>query len=330
MSDSLVLITGASGYIGTHLIGDILKAGHRVRAAVRSEEKGQAIKELYHSSLGRIEFTVVPDMSQPTAYQNALKGVSYVFHLAGAMVDKGSDLESDFVNPAVNGTLSILESAKKEGSIQKVVIVSSFVALMPLDAVMHKSFHIKANTNETFPVDLKMAFPDGLPGQFLKYQTGKIVGHQAYRDWISKEKSSFKIVSVHPSQVFGPSLVQKSGSDLSGVNFLMWMTLQSDGPPMTPYMMVDIRDVSRALARLIDADVPSGTELPITGPLYTWKKFANFVKSSYPALDMKFAPQEEPTMIMDMTVTDKLLGVNWTPMEDTIRAFVEQQIALSK
>lgn len=110
----------------------------------------------------------------------------------------------------------------------------------------------------------------------------------------------------------------------------MWMTLQSDGPPMTPYMMVDIRDVSRALARIIDADVPSGTELPITGPFYTWKQFANFVKSSYPALDVKFAPQEEPTMTMDMTTTDKLLGVKWTPMEDTIRAFVEQQIALSK
>lgn len=143
MSDSLVLITGASGYIGTHLIGDVLKAGHRVRAAVRSEEKGQAIKELYPSSSSKIEFTIVPDMSQSSAYQNALKGVSHVFHLAGAMVDKGSDLENDFVNPAVNGTLSILESAKKEGGIQKVVIVSSFVSLMPLDAVMQKSFHIK-------------------------------------------------------------------------------------------------------------------------------------------------------------------------------------------
>lgn len=149
MSDSLVFITGASGYIGTHLIGDVLKAGHRVRAAVRSEEKGQAIKDLYPSSSDRIEFAVVPDMSQASAYQNALKGVSYVFHLAGAMVDKGADLENDFVNPAVNGTLSILESAKKEASIQKVAIVSSFVSLMPLDAVMQKTFHIKGMFSQT-------------------------------------------------------------------------------------------------------------------------------------------------------------------------------------
>ncbi|EHK19437.1 uncharacterized protein TRIVIDRAFT_156331 [Trichoderma virens Gv29-8] len=329
MSESLVFITGATGYIGTHLIGDVLKAGHRVRVAVRSQEKFQSIKELYPSAADKIGFAVVPDMSQPSAYQDALKDVNYVFHLAGAMVDKGTELERDFVDPAVNGSLSILESAKREPSIRKVSIVSSFLSLMPMDGVMQNPFHIKANTGKKFPVDFKIAFPEGLPGQLLKYQTGKIVGHQAYRDWIKKENPKFTVVSVHPSQVFGPSLVQKSASELSGVNFLMWMTLQSDGPPMTPYLMVDVRDVSLALARIIDADVPSGTELPITGPLYTWKQYASFIKSKYRTLAIKFAPQEEPTMIMDRDITDKYLKVDWTPMEDTISAFVDQQIALS-
>nr|WNZ75585.1 hypothetical protein [Trichoderma harzianum] len=328
MSESLVFITGATGYIGTHLVGDVLKAGHRVRVAVRSQEKSQLIKELYPSAADKIEYAVVPDMSQPSAYQDALKGVNYVFHLAGAMVDKGVELERDFVDPAVNGTLSILESAKKEPSIQKVAIVSSFLSLMPMDGVMRNPFHIKANTGEKFAVNYKMAFPEGLPGQLLKYQTGKIVAHQAYRDWIKKENPKFTVVSVHPSQVFGPSLVQKSSSELSGVNFLMWMTLQSDAP-LTPYLMVDVRDVSLALSRIIDADVPSGTELPITGPLYTWKQYASFVNSKYPSLAIKFAPQEEPTMTMDRDVTDKYLKVNWTPPEETITAFVDQQVALS-
>ncbi|KAL6799349.1 hypothetical protein GGI42DRAFT_361286 [Trichoderma sp. SZMC 28013] len=329
MSGSLVFITGATGYIGSHLVGDVLKAGHRVRVAVRSQEKSQLIKELYPSAADKIEYAVVPDMSQPSAYQDALKGVNYVFHLAGAMVDKGVELERDFVDPVVNGTLSILESAKKEPSIRKVAIVSSFLSLMPMDGVLRNPLHIKANTGEKFAVDYKMAFPEGLPGQLLKYQTGKIVAHQAYRDWIKKENPKFTVVSVHPSQVFGPSLVQKSSSELSGVNFLAWMTLQSDGPPMTPYLMVDVRDVSLALARIIDADVPSGTELPITGPLYTWKQYASFINSRYPSLAIKFAPQEEPTWTMDRDVTDKYLKVNWTPAEETIAAFVDQQIALS-
>ena len=94
--------------------------------------------------------------------------------------------------------------------------------------------------------------------------------------------------------------------------------------------MVDVRDVSRALARIIDADVPSGTELPVTGPAYTWKQLANFVKTNYPNLDIKFDPKEEAAMTMDMDATEKYLKMEWTPMEDTIRAFVDQQVALSK
>lgn len=143
MSGSLVFITGATGYIGSHLVGDVLKAGHRVRVAVRSQEKSQLIKELYPSAADKIEYAVVPDMSQPSAYQDALKGVNYVFHLAGAMVDKGVELERDFVDPVVNGTLSILESAKKEPSIRKVAIVSSFLSLMPMDGVLRNPLHIK-------------------------------------------------------------------------------------------------------------------------------------------------------------------------------------------
>ncbi|KAL7809446.1 NAD(P)-binding protein [Trichoderma gracile] len=330
MSGNLVFITGASGYIGTYLVGDILKAGHRVRVAVRSEEKAQFIKELYPSGLDKIESVIVPDMSQLSTYQEALKGVNYVFHLAGPMVDKGTDLKRDFLDPVVRGTLSILESSAQETSIRKVVIVSSFVSLMPLDGIMRSPLHIKANTGEHLAVDLDKQFPEGLPGNFLKYQTGKIVAHQAYRDWVKKENPKFDVITAHPSQVFGPSLVQKSVDELSGVNYLMWATLHSDGPPMAPFLMVDVRDVSRALALVIDAAVPSGTELPLTGPAYTWKQFASFVKTTYPSLDTSFNPEEEPTWTIEMEATNKFLKMEWTAMEDTIKAFVDQQVAFSK
>ncbi|EGR44747.1 uncharacterized protein TRIREDRAFT_69688 [Trichoderma reesei QM6a] len=330
MSGHLVFITGASGFIGTYLIGDVLKAGHRVRVAVRSEEKAQLIKELYPSALDRIESVIVSDISQLLTFQGALKGVDYVFHLAGPMVDKGTDLTRDFVDPVVRGTLSILELSAQENSIRKVVIVSSFVSLMPLDGIVRSPFHIKANTGERFVVNLNMDFPEGLPGQLLKYQTGKIVAHQAYRDWVKKANPKFDVVTVHPSQVFGPSLVQKSADELSGVNYLMWVTLHSNGPPMTPFLMVDVRDVSRALARIIDAVVPSGTELPLTGPFHTWKQFASFAKANYPSLNVKFDAEEEPTWTIDMGATDKFLAMEWTAMEDSIEAFLDQQVAFFK
>ncbi|KAK1240407.1 hypothetical protein MKX07_004435 [Trichoderma sp. CBMAI-0711] len=327
MSGHLVFITGASGFIGTYLFGDVLKAGHRVRVGVRSEGKAQLIKELYPPALNRIELIIVSDISQLLMIQGALKGVDYVFHLAGLMVDKGTDLTRDFVDPVVRGTLSILELSAQENSIRKVVIVLSFVSLMPLDGIMRSPFHIKANTGERFVVDLNMDFPGGLPGQLLKYQTGKIVAHQAYRDWVKKANPKFDVVAVHSSQVFGPSLVQKSADELSGVNYLMWATLHSNGPPMTPFLMVDVRDVSRALARIIHAAVSSGTELLLTGPAYTWKQFADFAKTNYPSLNVKFDPEDEPTWTIEMGATDKFLEMEWTAMEDSIKAFLDQQVA---
>ena len=143
MSGKLIFITGATGYIGSHLVGDVLKAGHRVRLAVRNEERSQLIKDIYPSALNRIEFVFVPDMSQPSAYEDVLKGVNYVFHLAGAMVDRGTDLQRDFLDPIVKGTVAILGSSSKEDSIRKVVIVSSFLSLMPMDALLQNPFHIK-------------------------------------------------------------------------------------------------------------------------------------------------------------------------------------------
>jgi nucleoside-diphosphate-sugar epimerase len=172
-----------------------------------------------------------------------------------------------------------------------------------------------------------MPFPDGLAGHFLQYQAGKLLGHQAYRDWVKTNNPSFSAISVHPSQVFGPSLVQKTPDDISGVNFLVWATLHGTDPPMMPFMMFDVRDIVDGLVQIAKSNVPSGTELPMTGPRYTWKELADLVKTEYPALDVPFSPEQEPTMTMDASTTERLLGIKWRPMEETIRAYLNQQVA---
>ena len=175
-----------------------------------------------------------------------------------------------------------------------------------------------------------MDFPEGLGGHFMKYRAGKVLSHQACRDWVKANSPSFPVVTVLPSQVFGPSLVQKTPQDISGVNLLLWATLHGNDLPMTPFITVDVRDVANGLMRIITADVPTGTELPMTGQSYTWKQLADFVKKCYPVLKIPFSPDREPVMTMDTAVTQRLVGMNLRPVEETIRAFLDQQVALSK
>lgn len=73
---SLVLVTGISGYIGSHIADQLLQAGYRVRGTVRDEIKGAWVRDLFAEKYGqdRIEIAMVADMVQPGAYDEACKG----------------------------------------------------------------------------------------------------------------------------------------------------------------------------------------------------------------------------------------------------------------
>ena len=74
--DSLVLVTGANGFIGSHVVDQFLGAGYKVRGTARSESKGAWVKELFDKKYGpgKFELAVVPDMNQKGAFNEAMKG----------------------------------------------------------------------------------------------------------------------------------------------------------------------------------------------------------------------------------------------------------------
>jgi len=75
---SLVLVTGANGFIGSHVVDQLLQAGYKVRGTVRTESKGTWVKEHFDAKYGagKLELAVVPDMSAKSAYDDAVKGES--------------------------------------------------------------------------------------------------------------------------------------------------------------------------------------------------------------------------------------------------------------
>ena len=84
---SLVLITGVSGYIASHTAVQFVEAGYRVRGTVRSEDKAAWLYELFDSKYGKGKFeaVVVPDMKADNAFDEAIKNVDGVCHMASVM-----------------------------------------------------------------------------------------------------------------------------------------------------------------------------------------------------------------------------------------------------
>ena len=80
---STVLVTGISGYIGSHVADQILLAGYRVRGTVRDEAKGEWVRELFAGKYGKenIETVVVADMADAGAFDEACKGEETSPHL---------------------------------------------------------------------------------------------------------------------------------------------------------------------------------------------------------------------------------------------------------
>lgn len=106
----LVLVTGGSGFIGSHVIDKLRDAGHEVR--------NFDIVESPHHEPGSVE-THLADLSDPGALTEALRGCGAVIHLA-AVADVNQALLDPGFNNAVNvtGTLNVLEAARATGGVR--------------------------------------------------------------------------------------------------------------------------------------------------------------------------------------------------------------------
>ncbi|CEQ42764.1 SPOSA6832_04619, partial [Sporobolomyces salmonicolor] len=125
----------------------LINRGFRVRGTVRSAEKGEYLTNLVKSD--KWSYVIVEDVEQEGAFDEAVKGVDAVLHTASPFHFRVTDPYTDLIHPAVRGTEGLLSSALKERKIQRVVVTSSFAAIVnPHDPVY--TFTEK-DWNETSP-----------------------------------------------------------------------------------------------------------------------------------------------------------------------------------
>ena len=119
---------------------ELLESGYKARVAVRSESAFDRIKSLapLQPYLSQIETIVVPNIVAPGAYDKAAKGVKHVVHVASPTFasDTIKDFEKDVIEPAVKGTVGMLDSVAKEAGVKRVVITSSALAIASFQEIM--------------------------------------------------------------------------------------------------------------------------------------------------------------------------------------------------
>jgi len=174
-------VTGASGYIGAHLVKSLVSKGHEVHALCRSEKKASALPEESKVFYG--------DILEEEKIRKGMEGCDYVFHLAAFAKVWAKD-SGRFYSINVTGTRLVLEAAK-ELDIKRVVVVStagvygaSFDGLIDEDFVRRKDF-------------------------FNEYEGSKTLAESWVKDYVSE---GLDVVIVSPTRVYGPYLSGKPDS----------------------------------------------------------------------------------------------------------------------
>jgi NAD dependent epimerase/dehydratase len=126
LQNKLALVTGAAGFIGSHLSEELVKMGVKVRAFVRYKSDGSIgnLEKLPKEILDQIEI-VRGDIKNPDSVDRATNGVDVVFHLASLISIPYSYVDPrDFVETNVGGIINVLTSAKRYNA-KKIVITST-------------------------------------------------------------------------------------------------------------------------------------------------------------------------------------------------------------
>ena len=243
----LVLLTGSTGHIGFRILVFLLQAKYKVRCTIRKSEQEQRILATasLQPFLDHVSFALVPDMTAPGAYDTAIVDVEHVVHVASpiphAQKDGSNSWKEIYYDPAIDGTLRILEAASREESkVTRVVITSSAAVLASY------------TSHEAGPLDLKsapsMAEAEAVPSGVEAYEVSKVLSIQAARSYVSKRGTSYDTIFICPGYVQGVNELHSSAEDMmaSSNEGTLNALLGNVAPYAKPGVLVWLDDVAKA------------------------------------------------------------------------------------
>ncbi|KAJ4751020.1 Dihydroflavonol-4-reductase [Rhynchospora pubera] len=311
----VVCVTGASGFIGSWLVRDLLERGYTVHATVQNLDDDGETKHLkvIDGAASHLHLFQI-DLLDPTSIYNAIKGTNGVFHLASPFVLTAKDPQKDIVELAVQGTLNVLRAAKDCG-IKRVILTSSTVAMAP---------------NPHWPVDAVITEDcwgdvETLKKNELWYNLSKTLSEKAA--WEFAENECLEMVVINPGMVLGPVLPSSLGTSIKAlVHVLQGVQLDTMLDLKNLFIgCVDVRDVTRGMILLYENPSAKGRHL-CEESIIRWADFVDKVAELFPEYPVKRALEDKQTWLVRAEKPSKKLinlGIEFTSIDKALRDTVE-------
>jgi len=291
-----VCVTGASGFIASHITLQLLQRGYHVRATVRSikaKDKVEYLLNLDKEFPGHLKLCEA-DLEQPESFDAAIKGCEFVIHTATpTILVAKKDPQKEIVDPAVKGTISILNACRRAKTVKKVVLTSSAEAVwghqnQPPALTTEEHWNTQANVKD------------------CPYPYAKVLAEKAAWEFVEKlpKEEKFTLVTICPPGVFGPQLNNILAISNGGILSLLGQY------PFVPNFntgYADVRDVAKAHILAIEINGANGRYL-ISNGITTFKEMTLILKKNFPQFPVArlFVPKY---VMYFMTLFDKRISI---------------------
>ncbi|EED23358.1 cinnamoyl-CoA reductase, putative [Talaromyces stipitatus ATCC 10500] len=327
--DSLILVTGANSYIGSHVVNSLLEFGYRVRGTTR--EPKPWLSEYFSNKYdaGKYEGVIVPRLDAADALKKCIKGVDGVVHVAS---DMSFSPDPTVVIPKMINTMeNIMSTVAQEDTVKRFVLTSSSGAVLTAQPDVEIVVYEDTWNDFTVRAAWDKDSPEELRGGHV-YRASKVEVERAAWKFVEEKKPKFVFNAVLPNVNFGRILhPQIHGSSMGYTRNV----LKGDSSIMSllpAQWFIDVEDTAKLhVIALLDPEVQFERIFGFA-ELYYWKDVLAVIRKLRPAdCGQLVSPPEyegrDLSKVIPRKRAEELLqrfyGKGWTTLEDSIAAGFE-------
>ncbi|TPX41492.1 hypothetical protein SeMB42_g05555 [Synchytrium endobioticum] len=323
MLAKLILVTGANGFIAAHCVQQLLQRGYRVRGTIRSESKGTHLKKIFSKHVNQLELVIVSDITAKGAFNEAVKGVDAVLHVASPFFNPKGDVYEELINPAIRGTVGVLQSVHDNNDSQcsRVVVTSSFASVVDTKNRPEDHRYTEADWNNTNKSE---------DGGMLAYRASKVMAERAAWEFVKEANPKFDLVTICPPLVIGPLLHETNGVEqLNTSNNSIWGLLSGKAKPVAAMGFVDVRDVAKSHVLALEVPEAGGKRFLCASDYKSFAEIADMLRKMYPKEPIQTGSSPYPVhATIDTCRIKEILKMDFIPLEESLKATCDELLAL--